>query len=383
MESSLAYVLITPHTLRKSRTGAVLSRLLCGMKSELVGAQVVGLDEKMTESYASSIRAGKNPEEERYRTLIREYIRRGFAPSDGRRHRALMLFFRGPSVHEEIEAVTGHFISQDSGETIRGAFGDEVLNDDGSVRYFEPAVLYSERDDCGLAVWEDFLRRYPNLVENSIIFAKPERVQRTLVLIKPDSFRQRSARTGAIVDMFSRTGLRIIGCKLCRMSISQALEFYGPVESALVRKLSPGVGRKAREMLEDEFSIELPESRLESLITAVGVPYARQQFERIVEFMSGCRPSRTIRENYHKEGCATCLALVYEGEDAVSKIRDVLGPTDPTQAPAGTVRREFGLDVMVNTAHASDSSENAAREMKILRMAESNLLDRLAELEEK
>ena len=65
---------------------------------------------------------------------------------------------------------------------------------------------------------------------------------------------------------------------------------------------------------------------------------------------------------------------MYEGEDAVGKIRDVLGPTDPTKAPDGTVRREFGSDVMVNTAHASDSPENARREMRILGMAEGNFV---------
>jgi nucleoside diphosphate kinase len=70
-----------------------------------------------------------------------------------------------------------------------------------------------------------------------------------------------------------------------------------------------------------------------------------------------------------------CLGLVYEGENAVAKIRDVLGPTDPMKAPGGTVRREFGSDVMVNTAHASDSAENARREIGILGMDRSNLAD--------
>jgi nucleoside diphosphate kinase len=62
------------------------------------------------------------------------------------------------------------------------------------------------------------------------------------------------------------------------------------------------------------------------------------------------------------------MVLVYEGEKAVDKIREVLGPTDPTKAPAGTVRREFGSNVMVNTAHASDSPENAKREMGIIKI---------------
>jgi nucleoside diphosphate kinase len=67
------------------------------------------------------------------------------------------------------------------------------------------------------------------------------------------------------------------------------------------------------------------------------------------------------------------MILVYEGEGAVDKIREVLGPTDPLKAPGGTVRREFGSNVMVNTAHASDSTESFQREQAIVRINENGL----------
>ena len=67
------------------------------------------------------------------------------------------------------------------------------------------------------------------------------------------------------------------------------------------------------------------------------------------------------------------MALVYRGIDAVAKIRAVLGPTDPSKAPPGSIRKEFGQTVMINAAHASDSQENARREMEIIRIAENNL----------
>jgi nucleoside diphosphate kinase len=67
------------------------------------------------------------------------------------------------------------------------------------------------------------------------------------------------------------------------------------------------------------------------------------------------------------------VALVYQGVDAVNKIRTVLGPTDPRKAPPGTIRRELGQDIMVNAAHASDSAENARREMGIVNIKEDNL----------
>ena len=53
--------------------------------------------------------------------------------------------------------------------------------------------------------------------------------------------------------------------------------------------------------------------------------------------------------------------------------REVLGPTGNSKAPLGTIRREFGETIIVNAAHASDSQENAKREMDIIRIAENNL----------
>ncbi|MDP2989183.1 MAG: nucleoside-diphosphate kinase, partial [Kiritimatiellota bacterium] len=58
------------------------------------------------------------------------------------------------------------------------------------------------------------------------------------------------------------------------------------------------------------------------------------------------------------------------GLDAVEKIRGLLGPTDPSKAQPGSVRRELGQDIMVNAAHASDSVENARREIAIIKIDE-------------
>ncbi len=57
--------------------------------------------------------------------------------------------------------------------------------------------------------------------------------------------------------------------------------------------------------------------------------------------------------------------------EAVRKIRDVLGPTDPSKAPPGSIRREFGQTIMVNAAHASDSEESAKREIAIVNVGEN------------
>ena len=68
-----------------------------------------------------------------------------------------------------------------------------------------------------------------------------------------------------------------------------------------------------------------------------------------------------------KENLAVLVPVI---PHAVEKIRGILGPTDPSKAQPGSVRREFGRDVMVNAAHASDSPENAARELKIIKPEE-------------
>ena len=59
------------------------------------------------------------------------------------------------------------------------------------------------------------------------------------------------------------------------------------------------------------------------------------------------------------------VASVFEGAGAVERIREVMGATDPTKAGAGTIRKDFGLDVQRNSTHASDSPENAEKEIKL------------------
>ena len=62
-------------------------------------------------------------------------------------------------------------------------------------------------------------------------------------------------------------------------------------------------------------------------------------------------------------GSRPVVVAILKGEDAVAKVRDLLGPTDSTKAPAGTIRGDFGETMMVNILHASDSDENAQIEI--------------------
>jgi hypothetical protein len=150
------------------------------------------------------------------------------------------------------------------------------------------------------------------------------------------------------------------------------MEFYGPVREVLRTKLKDMVGAKTKAVLEKEFGFKIPAAEEKKLGETLCAIFGDNQFENIIRFMSGYAPSELPEAKWTKSGTEKCIALVYEGVNAVAKIRDVLGPTDPSKAPPGSIRREFGSTIMVNAAHASDSAENAQREMGIVNVGENN-----------
>jgi Nucleoside diphosphate kinase len=132
------------------------------------------------------------------------------------------------------------------------------------------------------------------------------------------------------------------------------------------------VAAKAKGAIEKELGLTIGREQEQRLGDILGPSFGDNQFENIVRFMSGRSPSECPPSEQDKPGSEKCIALVYEGVGAVRKIRDVLGPTDPSKAPPGSIRREFGQTIMVNAAHASDSAENARREMGIVNVGENN-----------
>ncbi|MDR1219388.1 MAG: nucleoside-diphosphate kinase [Treponema sp.] len=376
MQESLSYVMVTPYTVAKSRIGGVLARLLSQVDLELVGAQMFAPDEAFAKEYAATLRS-QNMSSDSV-TLLADYAETRLVPSGGRRHRTLLLLFKGVKPCEKLAKICGHIFPEHigdeslTGETIRDTYADLIIDTDtAQVNYFEPAVMTPRTQkwaDKDLALFSSYLDGEENII-NNVEYDDPSKIERTLVIIKPDNWQYASSRPGSIIDMFSRTGLRIIGIKVHRFTLEQALDFYGPVEAALKSKLAPVFGKKAKETLEKEFSLSLSERTEKALVETFGVEYAYDQFAQIVGFMSGMKPGDPA------DRCkpVKCMILIYEGIDAVKKIRDVLGPTDPLKAPGGTVRREFGSNVMVNTAHASDSPESVARESAIVEVNENTL----------
>ena len=380
MSNNLSYVLVTPYTIAKSRTGGVLSRLLSRTDLDLVGAQMFIPDERFAKEYADSLRK-RAPQNQLM--LLADYIEQNIGPSGGRPHRSLLLLFRGENPCEKLLNACGHIYTQHvevdavCGETIRDTYADLIFarNNPDEVTYFEPAVLtprgQAEANE-DLLHMADFLKGKGNIVQN-ITYPEPEKIEQTLVIIKPDNWTHNSSRPGAIIDMFSRTGLRIIGIKIHQFSLAQAMDFYGPVEDVFREKLAPRFGQQAKEILEREFHFTLSEKSSKTLADTFGIDCARDQFAQLIQFMSGRQPDDCPPQEINKPGDVKCMVLVYEGENAVKKIRDVLGPTDPLKAPDGTVRREFGSNVMVNTAHASDSTESYNREKAIVKTDENSL----------
>jgi nucleoside diphosphate kinase len=341
----LSYAIVTPYSMRKSRTGGIVGRLISRTGLDLVGGRMFAPSAELAKRYAETIVTETDPRHRATQELIRDYVLKNFTGNvNGQQPRMLFLIFRGPDAVEKIHRTVGHIVHErTSGETIRDTYGDYITDTSGNVTYFEPGVLAvfdSKAVERHLQLWAEFSDRDGGILDQVINFPAEAKIEKTLVLIKPDNFRFPNLRPGGVIEVFSRSGLYIIGFKVHRMSVVQAEEFYGPVLPVLEQKLGPESGR--------------------------------DNWESIVEFMAGRKPGECPPDKRDTPGTEKSIAIVYQGVDAVRKIRDVLGPTDPAKAPPGSIRKEFGQTIMINAAHASDSAENAKREMAIVQIDENN-----------
>jgi nucleoside diphosphate kinase len=388
MSHQLAYVIVTPYSLYKSRTGGILTRLITRTGLDLAAMRMFAPSAGLAKQYSELVVSAKDPQERKIQELLRDYVLHNFAPDPktGRRRRVLVMIFRGEDAVRKVRAAVGDLSpNRRSGETIRDTYSDLIMDDDGkTVRYFEPAVLAAPNEKeakAKLKLWAQFSDSDGGILENVITYPAGQTGERTLVLIKPDNFRFPTGRPGNVIDFFSRTGLYIVGVKVLHMSLSQALEFYGPVREVLRTRLKEGVGERAALLLEKDLGLKIPPEQRKALGEVLGPLHGDSKFDNIMLFMTGHIPSefKTDAER-RKPGTQKCIALVYEGVNAVRKIRDVLGPTDPSMAPPGSIRREFGSNITVNAAHASDSVENARREMAIVNPGENNFRQVVEEL---
>ena len=127
-------------------------------------------------------------------------------------------------------------------------------------------------------------------------------VQRTLCLIKPDAVTR--DLSGAILDLIQKSGLKVAALKMLRLTKGGAEGFYA-------------------------------------------VHKERPFFDSLTGYMSS----------------GPIVAAVLEGEDAVARYRKLMGATNPANADAGTIRKDFAESIEANSVHGSDSPENAAIEI--------------------
>ena len=131
----------------------------------------------------------------------------------------------------------------------------------------------------------------------------PALMEETLVLLKPDCLEGR--KCGEVLKRFEEAGFDVFGVKMMRLSDEILREPYAP-------------------------------------------PADKPFFPEIQGFMQS----------------SSVVALAMRGENAITRVRDMVGPTDSTVAEKGTIRGDFGQDKMKNVVHASDSVENGQAELK-------------------
>lgn len=370
MAEQLAYVMITPYSLAKSRTGSIISRVVSLTQAELVGVHMMQPSDAMVDAFRDSYRDVQL--DDPMKNALMGYVDESLRQENplGISNRVMVMLFRGENAVEHLRRdVVGSATPGVGGDTVRGSFGDCLIHANGDIRYFEPAVLCAtDERSCieRLKILSKFAVSDGGVIEDAVKFTEPESVETSLVILKPDNFYKRSRRAGNIIDIFSKTGLFIVGAKLLSMTPAQGEEFYGQLKQVFREKLVGKVVDQVRDRLDGAFDFDVPEDVYEQVGQMLAERNAETEFAKIVEYMTGLDPRKVPEDRKNDRGTVRCLALLYRGKNAIDKIRKRLGATDPSKADYGTVRIDFGHDVMRNAAHASDSVANAERERKII-----------------
>ncbi len=371
--NEMAYVLITPYCLLKSRTGGIIGRVCSLSGLDIVGARLYAPSDEFVAEYGELLSHQDIEPEMRQGLLayLDDYFRRDNPL--GITNRALLLLFEGENALERIRSAVGSLSDpQAQGNTVRGAYGDFIGYKTGDMKHFEPAVFIGPDPDViddELRLFARYAQSDGGVLEHVVQFDEP--AETCLVILKPDNFKPGSARPGNIIDLFSRTGLCIVASRVLRMSVAQAKQFYGPLEAIFRDRLKGGVAERVEQVLRHAFEFPIPPETVDTIADELKGLNARHEFYRIVKYMSGRDPYNVEPGQESKPGREKCLGLLYRGPDAIEKIRTCLGSTNPADAAPGTVRSVYGNDLMKNGAHASDSPENAERERRIVGMWEN------------
>src|SRR6266705_2573779 len=132
MSQQLAYVIITPYSLHKSRTGGILARLISRTSLEMAAARMFAPGPELIQEYLKVIISANDPQDRRIQELIRDYILQNLSPDPKtkRRRRVMMLVFQGEDAVRKVRSVIGNINPDRRGdETIRNTYGNLILNE--------------------------------------------------------------------------------------------------------------------------------------------------------------------------------------------------------------------------------------------------------------
>jgi nucleoside diphosphate kinase len=334
---------------------------------DLVGIRMMRPSDDLVDEYIRRVKSlSIDPKVEK---ALLDYIDQNLRHDNilGQANRCLFLLFEGENAVERIYEVVGKLTTEVESEairgTIRGTYCDFITTSDGTVRYFEPALLVPTNAEYARTNLEMFAQYgFPD----TGIYEECATGETTLIILKPDNFFKHSVRPGNMIDMFSKTGLRIVGARLTRMSAAQGEEFYGSLRDIFKNKLKCRIAEKIKERIDGHFGFEITDDEYSAMANIIAEKNAMYEFSLIVKYMTGVDMNRVDPADRNNPGSHRSLALLYRGHEAVRKIRDRLGVTDPSMAAEGTIRSDFGQNILQNAAHASDSIENAVRERKII-----------------
>jgi len=367
MKKQLTYVLITPYTLLKSRTGGIIARILALAKGvRFVGARMYAPSDDMVDRYIRTFAAEDLPPA--VREALTNYAGSALRLDNpfGISNRMMLLLFEGPDAIRSLrEDAVGALSPDMRGDSVRGTYGDFVLSH-GKLAFFEPAVLTPTTEEANrlqLKLLSEYAMRDGGILTQVVRFPEKAKVETTLVIIKPDNFARRSARPGNIIDVLSRTGLYIVGAKILHFTREQAEEFYGPLRHVFAKRLAGQVAEQAAKALSGTFGFKITDEMKVKLSDALKEANAEFEFRKIASYMTGQDEAGGALPPQER---GKCVALLYQGENAIAKIRQRLGATNPKEAEEGTIRSIYGYDLMKNGAHASDNPSSAERERKIV-----------------
>jgi len=380
-DEELSFTMITPKSLAKGHVGGIVARLLSTPGIRIVGARMYEPSEEMKDDlYRATQEAivGQGGELIPYHESILQFIEGNLTEQAcsamGIENRVLLLLFAGRDTRKKLAKIVGDNIPppEEYGRTIRGTYGDYTRLLTGEVLTFEPAVLIPHSELLNTKKLEVFAK-YAD-IDGGVMKQKRSTyrgmpLETGMVMIKPDNFLRPSALPGHILDLFGTTGLKIVGTKVLSMSLGQAKEFYGFLEDVFVKKLRSRVEETLRKHLENAFEFKLSDEHFQKMTEVINRDHAREELIKVITYMTGIEPDLhkyTEKRHLNEPGMATCFAVLYRGPKAIEVIRNKLGSTDPTKAEAGTIRSDYGHDLMRNGAHASDTPESVERERKII-----------------